>query len=1033
MKAPSEFERGSEWRQWDLHVHTPASFHWKGDKFDADPNSAKNRSLVDEMIAAMNGAKPAAFALMDYWTFDGWFALRRRLGEAGAPQLYKKVFPGIELRLMAPMKTQSGRLNAHVLFSDHSSDQTLHDFKGALRVAILDRPLSNAALVSLAQTSSEDILKVHNFKKIDMIDQAQALHAGASIAEITVESYRNAIEQVEDGLAIGFMPYDTSDGLAAVKWQDHYAYFINLFKSSPIFESRDSLLRSCFIGEETDKNKAFLKKFQEGLGNVPRLVVSGSDAHCFVGVQGDNDTRGYGDFPSGKITWIKADPTFYGLQQAILEPAKRSFIGERPPKQFEVDVNKTFFIDRVSITKHVVGASGTWLDGTDLPLNHDLVAIIGNKGSGKSALADVIALLGNSHQKLHFSFLQRNRFRGKSGDPAKNFTGKMTWLDTTEEIRNLNDDPPADRVEMVRYIPQGHFENLCNAHVTGSSDAFERELRGVIFSHAGDSIRLGALDFDQLIDQQESGFRIQLNDFRKDLHRINQEISAFEEQLQPAVKSALEELLLVKNRQIDEHNKIKPTTLPKPAAELTPEQQAAATQLEIVAAKLKAIEEGAAANGASELALAAKLKSIQNVRERMHVLERAHKQFVDDTTKDLVVLHLKPEQLVSLSIRTQALDDMASAIPGEQAILKTRSQSVIDERNVLLADQSALNEKLNAPQLAYQQNLKALETWSVKLAELTGTPDAPEALLGLQARIKQLSELPASLTAHRKLRAELTGQIFDVLDAQRKARESLFKPVQDLIQSNGLIRDEYKLQFQATLGGSAEVVAAALFELIKQNAGEFRGADEGHTVVRALADKYDFNTRADVHGFVSELHAKLVATVAGGKKIFGIAPLLRKDKTATEVYDLLFGLSFLEPRYSLLFQDTQIEQLSPGQRGALLLIFYLLVDRGRYPIILDQPEENLDNETVVSLLVPVLTEAKKRRQIIMVTHNPNLAVVCDAEQVIWSAFDRKKGSKISYVAGSIENPVINAHVVNVLEGTMPAFNNRRIKYHSPRS
>ena len=83
-----------------------------------------------------------------------------------------------------------------------------------------------------------------------------------------------------------------------------------------------------------------------------------------------------------------------------------------------------------------------------------------------------------------------------------------------------------------------------------------------------------------------------------------------------------------------------------------------------------------------------------------------------------------------------------------------------------------------------------------------------------------------------------------------------------------------------------------------------------------------------------------------------------------------------------MFQDAQIEQLSPGQRGALLLIFYLLVDKDNNPIILDQPEENLDNETIVSLLVPVLTEAKQKRQIIMVTHNPNLAIVCDAEQII---------------------------------------------------
>ena len=144
---------------------------------------------------------------------------------------------------------------------------------------------------------------------------------------------------------------------------------------------------------------------------------------------------------------------------------------------------------------------------------------------------------------------------------------------------------------------------------------------------------------------------------------------------------------------------------------------------------------------------------------------------------------------------------------------------------------------------------------------------------------------------------------------------------------------------------------------------------------------------------------------------------------------MIFGLDFLEPRYSLLFQDTQIEQLSPGQRGALLLIFYLLVDNGKTPIILDQPEENLDNETVFRLLVPVLTEAKKKRQIIMVTHNPNLAVVCDAEQIIHASFDRASNCRVNYVAGSLENPTLNSAVVTVLEGTKPAFNNRSGKYH----
>jgi ATPase subunit of ABC transporter with duplicated ATPase domains len=90
-----------------------------------------------------------------------------------------------------------------------------------------------------------------------------------------------------------------------------------------------------------------------------------------------------------------------------------------------------------------------------------------------------------------------------------------------------------------------------------------------------------------------------------------------------------------------------------------------------------------------------------------------------------------------------------------------------------------------------------------------------------------------------------------------------------------------------------------------------------------------------------------VASGGGLEGAVGIVSASRKDKLASDVYDLLYGLPFLEPRYSLLFQDTHIEQLSPGQRGALLLIFYLLVDKGRNPIILDQPEENLDNETVV--------------------------------------------------------------------------------------
>ena len=87
-----KYPRGSVWRQWDLHIHTPASFVWRGKRFVGEATSPANYELVDEMIAALNSAEPAVFAIMDYWTFDGWFALKNRLAQPGAPTLSKTVF-----------------------------------------------------------------------------------------------------------------------------------------------------------------------------------------------------------------------------------------------------------------------------------------------------------------------------------------------------------------------------------------------------------------------------------------------------------------------------------------------------------------------------------------------------------------------------------------------------------------------------------------------------------------------------------------------------------------------------------------------------------------------------------------------------------------------------------------------------------------------------------------------------------------------------------------------------------------------------
>lgn len=1023
-----EITRGAVWRQWDLHIHTPASFHWLGKKFKDCTSAHDRRALVDQMIEALNNAEPAVFAIMDYWTFEGWIALKQRLTEGDAPKLHKKVFPGIELRLAAPMK---GRLNAHVLFSDEIEDQALLDFKQGLTLELVNRPLSDSALIELARITGSDKLKTHGFDKAEVdISDDRALIAGAVIAEVNPDSYKSAISKVKQGLAIGFMPFDTNDGLAEVKWHEHYAYAMGLFQSSPIFETRNPDLHAAFAGLKTKGNAKYIDNFQGALKGVARLAVSGSDAHCFKGTPGDNNKRGYGDFPSEKRTWIKADPSFKGLKQAILEPATRSFIGGKPEKLQTVESSKTHFIESIEVKKTGTKQGiGSWLDKCDVLLNPDLVAIIGNKGSGKSALADVIATLGHSRQSKHFSFLKRERFFGKNGDPARHFTGTLTWCDTSTEARTLEALPMEDKLELVRYIPQNYFEELCNEHVSGKSDAFEQELRAVIFSHTSEEMRLGALDFDQLTEQQEQALRNRLGEYRKDLKALNAAIVRIEEQLQPIEAKKLTDQLLVKTREIEEHEKLKPLEVLPPPETMEPEQKQAADALSTTTQKIEVATQRSQQLQAEITRLAKQQHVLANVTEQLRLLQRSFDQTQKLITEDLNFAGLSWPDVVNLEIKIDLLDEHAAALSVRQLALQAETSTLANDLLTLEEEKKVHSIKLNARQQQFEKYQHELLDWEKKLTILIGTATDPETKVGIETRLDQIKKLPNKRADLQKERLKLTGEIFDTLDSQRKAREKLFKPVQDLIKGNDLIREDYRLQFQATLAASAETIAELLFAMIKQTSGALRGQDEALLTVKKLFDGHDLNKKNGALAFAEDLHKTIEQAANASGMETGISNLLKKEQSAVSVYDLIFGLEFLEPRYSLLFQDTQIEQLSPGQRGALLLIFYLLVDSGKMPIILDQPEENLDNETVFRLLVPVLSEAKKKRQIIMVTHNPNLAVVCDAEQIIHATFDRALDCTIEYVSGSLENPKINSTVVTILEGTKPAFNNRSGKYH----
>src|SRR5690606_33157258 len=109
------------------------------------------------------------------------------------------------------------------------------------------------------------------------------------------------------------------------------------------------------------------------------------------------------------FTWVKINPTFEGLKYLTYEPEDRIFIGSRPEVEIRVDANKTRYISKLTINQ--VGgyneSQGVWFKNQEVYPSKELTAIIGNKGKGKSAITDIIGLLGNSHNEQYFSFLQR--------------------------------------------------------------------------------------------------------------------------------------------------------------------------------------------------------------------------------------------------------------------------------------------------------------------------------------------------------------------------------------------------------------------------------------------------------------------------------------------------------------------------------------------------------------------------------------------------------------------------------------------------
>ena len=134
---------------------------------------------------------------------------------------------------------------------------------------------------------------------------------------------------------------------------------------------------------------------------------------------------------------------------------------------------------------------------------------------------------------------------------------------------------------------------------------------------------------------------------------------------------------------------------------------------------------------------------------------------------------------------------------------------------------------------------------------------------------------------------------------------------------------------------------------------------------------------------------------------------------------------FISIGVKVTLNNKPITKLSYGQQGTIYLRLQLAANLFSETIIYDQPEDDLDNEFISDELISIFKTLKKYRQIIIVSHNANLVVNSDSEQVIVA---KNTDGLLSYSSGALEDPFINSEVCRVLEGGKKAFEDRERKY-----
>jgi hypothetical protein len=977
--------RGSEWHRWEPHIHAPGTIL---------NNQFGTANSWSAYLTTLEAVQPEiqAIAVTEYYVTDTYEDFLKHKASGRLPGV-KLLFPNIELRLDAAAK--SGFVNIHLLVSPEDPAH-LEEVKRILK------RLQFGAHNDRFDCTREELIKLG--KRVDptITDDGAALRCGATQVKVNFDQLRKVIHESEWAkknilIAVAGGAGDGTSGLrqaadATVRQEiEKFAHII--FSSSPA-------QREFWLGQRGMTVEELRARYD---GCKPCL--HGSDSH---------DQNTVGQPVDNRFSWIKGSLEFDALRQACIDPEGRAYVGEQPPRS----AMPSQVISQVRID------NADWATTPDIALNPGLVAIIGARGSGKTALVDVIAAGcdaisrsgWDADENLSPSFLARaRRLMG-------NATTTLTWGGGATVTRSLDGSDASIHVSFprARYLSQQFVEELCSAK--GVSDGLVDEIERVIFQSHSQEHREWAIDFAELRDQRTARFR-------QARERESEAISAISERI--AAELEKESLVTTLATQVAQKKKLiadYTADRAKLVVKGTETEVARHTQLSEAAQRLRNQIQALGNQRRSFVVLKDEVRSMRatGAPEILRRVQARHANTgLDAKQWDEFLLIYKGDVDKSLAAYLAWAD-------GE--IRKLNGVSQPGGPNVpLIAHDADLSALPLASIAAEMTRLEALFSADKlvrdQYAALTGRiAQENSALQTLETRLTDAQGAAARRKDLQTERDQTYGRVFEAIINEQNALAGLYAPLMArLAASSGTLT---KLSFSVRRIADVQAWGSIAEEelLDRRKTGPFYG--RGSLIAAATeALKPGWETG-------SAVEAQAAMTAFMGRYLRDLlshapyAPMQQADFRAwlKEFAHWLFGTDHVSVRYEISYDGVDIRKLSPGTRGIVLLLLYLaLDDSDDRPLIIDQPEENLDPKSVFDELVALFIAAKAKRQVIIVTHNANLVINTDADQIIVAeAGPHPSGGlpPISYVAGGLESAEIRKAVCDILEGGEAAFRER---------